>query len=190
MPELLTQTEFARRVGVSRQRIQQLLDVGRLPVVQTSQGRRVPWAEAKAIWDADRGVVAQPAPEVGAEPAPSLDPATAPEPRRRMDIATIAAETAKARLVDKTEQAKMRRLRRELLEETIVNKAEVEADAENASLTIRSALQALPAKVAPMLEGLALAEIEAILTTEIDDALRALHEARFGPGGADGQATR
>jgi len=61
--ELVTQTEFARRVGVSRQRVGQLLAEGRLPVV----GGRIPWAEGKAAWDIDH------APPPEGEPAGLTD---------------------------------------------------------------------------------------------------------------------
>jgi len=61
--ELITRTEFARRVGRSRQRIAQLLAEGRLPLV----GDRIPWAEGKAAWDIDHA----PLPE--GEPADLTD---------------------------------------------------------------------------------------------------------------------
>ena len=42
------------------------------------------------------------------------------------------------------------------------------------------AIQAIPARVSPLLEGRTVAEIEAILDTATTEALQALHEGRYG----------
>lgn len=184
--ELVTQTEFARRVGVSRQRVGQLLAEGRLPLDQRTH--RIPWSEGWAAWSADRGTdpPAMPAAMTEAEaleithrPPPVLsDPDAEPD-----SAANIAAQHAKARAADKMWQAKTRELKYQTLRGTLVARADVDADSENVAALIRSTLLALPSKLAPQLSGriLATAAVEQLLVAEIETALVHLYEARYHP---------
>ena len=181
--ELLTQTEFARRVGVSRQRISQLVDAGRLPSVAAGRRgqRKVPWAEGRVIWEADHAMHtgqvapgAEPPQPQGAEPADALATPVGP-----MDVTRAASAYAQGRAMDKIAQAKTRQLKLELLRGTLVERTAVEADAEHVCLVIRTTLQGLPSKLAPRLEGLPLASIEAIMAEEIEQTLTTLHDSRF-----------
>jgi len=180
---MVTHTEFARRVGVSRQRIGQLADAGRLPSGDPDRrGRRkIPWEEGKTIWDSDHALhTGQP---MAPEPDPVIDrPVTASAPvgrPSRMDATAIAMEHARGRAAGVVAQAKIRHLKYEQLKEILVPKADVMAEAENVALLVRSAMQGLPSKLAPRLEGRTADEIEALLVEEIDQALLALHESRY-----------
>jgi hypothetical protein len=182
--ELVTQTEFARRVGVSRQRVGQLLAEGRIPLDQRT--RRIPLAEALAAWTADRGTAA-PAPAmteaealeiVRQEPPALRDPGADPD-----SAANIAAQHAQARAADKLWQAKTRELRYQALRGTLVARADVDADSANVAALIRSTLLAIPSKLAPQLSGriLETATVEHLLAAEIEAALSHLYESRFQP---------
>ena len=180
--ELLTQTEFARRVGVSRQRISQLVDAGRLPAVAAGRRgqRKVPWAEGRIIWESDHAMhtgqvaPAEPPQQQGAEPADALAAPVGP-----MDVTRAASAYAQGRAMDKIAQAKTRQLKLEQLRGTLVERTAVEADAEHVCLVIRTTLQGLPSKLAPRLESQPTAAIETILAEEIEQALAALHDSRF-----------
>lgn len=184
MAELLTQTEFSRRVGVSRQRVTQLVQAGRLPTV--AAGRRgqlkVPWSEGKAIWDTDHALhTGQPMEAEPAQPIAAPDDPDAEPQRRGMTASLAAAVHAQGRAKLVSYQADIKRLQRDRLRETLIEKAAVDADAENVALLIRGALQGLPSKLAPRLEGRTTPEIESVLAEEIDQALLALHESRYLP---------
>ncbi|MDY0063206.1 MAG: hypothetical protein RBU45_25590 [Myxococcota bacterium] len=184
--ELVTQTEFARRVGVSRQRVGQLLDDGRLPIDQRT--RRIPWAEGLAAWSADRGIEA-PATGSAMTEAEALEivrrdpPALhAPGADSAADsAANVAAQHAKARAADKVWQAKTRELRYQTLRGTLVERADVDTDSENVAALIRSTLLAIPSKLAPQLSGriLETATVEQLLAAEIEAALAHLYESRY-----------
>ena len=45
--EVISKAEFARRVGISKQRVSQLTQAGSLPV--TADGR-IPWPDAQRVW--------------------------------------------------------------------------------------------------------------------------------------------
>ncbi|MDY0063300.1 MAG: hypothetical protein RBU45_26085, partial [Myxococcota bacterium] len=182
VPELVTQTEFGRRVGVSRQRIGALISAGRLPL--DPRTKRIPWVEGKAVFDADRmdgSEVAAPdmttdeAAEITHQPPPVLRPAVDLD-----SAAAVASQHAKARAADKVWQARTRELRYQTLRGTLVERAEVDADSENVAALIRSTLLALPGKLAPQLSGrvLEIAEVEALLVAEVEAALAHLYESR------------
>jgi len=178
MSELVTATEFARRVGVSQQRVSQLVADGKLPTVPAARNRRkIPWAEGKATWDAERGITPAADPQPGADP---LAPPAQPKPDAEAPYrATVAERFAKARADDKAHQAEIRRLHMEELKGTLVRLADVKAEARELGTRIRVAIQAIPARVAPMLEGRTVHEIEAILDTATTEALQALSEGKF-----------
>ncbi|MBM4319887.1 MAG: hypothetical protein FJ125_07985 [Deltaproteobacteria bacterium] len=45
--EVISKAEFARRVGISKQRVSQLTQAGYLPVTEDG---RLPWPEAQRVW--------------------------------------------------------------------------------------------------------------------------------------------
>jgi len=174
MVELVTATEFSRRVGVTRQRVSQLIDEGKLPTVAVGRKgqRKIPWGEGKAVWDAERGII----PDLPPEPRPDALSGPAPVPANH---ATAASRLAQARAADKVYQAETRRLRMEELRGSLVSLADVKAEAREIGTRIRVAIQAIPARVAPLMTG-ETAHDEAILDTATTEALQALHEGRYG----------
>jgi len=181
--ELLTMSEFARRVGVTQGRISQLVKAGRLPI---TPDRKVIWPAALDVWTADRGT-AGPAPAmteaealeiVRQEPPVLRDPGADPA-----SAANIATQHAQARAADKLWQAKTRELRYQALRGTLVARADVDADSANVAALIRSTLLAIPSKLAPQLSGriLETATVEHLLAAEIEAALSHLYESRFQP---------
>lgn len=180
--EILTQKEFAARVGVSGPRVNQLARKGRLPLA--SDGKKIIWPAARDVWIAEHlGVERSPNQKPESE-APSVDSQIA---RQQTTIdgasssAAIAAQLAKARAADKTFQAQTRGLKYEALKGTLVARADVDADSANVGTLIRTTLLGLPSKLAPLLSGRVLetAEVEKLLADEIEYALKYLHGARF-----------
>jgi hypothetical protein len=198
--ELVDQTEFARRVGVKRQRIGKLLELGRLPldpVALVSGKKLIPWIEGKASWDADHQVAGYAEPpsdssgpsSIGSPHAGSPSSPSAHQVQQQSAIdaavgsAAAASQLSRARLVDKVFQARTRELKYEVLRGALVPRSDVDADALNVGTLIRTTLLGLPSKLAPMLSGrlLSASEVEQLLTIEIDAALALLYEARYRP---------
>lgn len=189
--EILTQTEFARRVGVSVSRISQLVKAKRLPTA--ADGKRLVWPAARDVWIADHAGQAEPigsggsaSPSGAGSDQPSSDVGRRlAEHRHALDSATstasAAAQLAKARAADKVFQAKTRELHFKRLEGSLVSRADVDADAANVGALIRSTLMGIPSKMAPLLAGqvLDVAAVERMLSDEIEAALAHLHESRF-----------
>ncbi len=182
--ELVTKTEFGRRVGLSRQRIGQLVEAGRIPV--DARTNRIPWAEGKAVFDADRldgsevdapGMTDGEAEEITHSPPPVL--------RHAADLdsaAAVASQHAKARAADKVWQARIRELKYQTLRGTLVERTAVDADAENVAALVRSTLLAIPSRLASQIadQPLSAAKIERMIADEIDTALGHLYESRYG----------
>lgn len=183
--ELVTAGEFARRVGVSRQRIAKLVSQGRLPSVPApkGRGRRLPYTKARAIWDADRRTET----EASAPPSPASPPAAPsstnddgeagppgdpPAPFRAEHLGPARAKT-------EWYKAEIQRLKYEEALGQLVPVEDLTKDAQNAAALIRTALLALPDKLAPQCEARSTAEIKALLTDGINEVLQALHESRY-----------
>jgi hypothetical protein len=171
---------------LSRQRIGQLVDAGRIPIDPPTN--RIPWIEGKAVFDAERldgsEVAAQ---DMTTDEAAEITHRPPPALRLAADLdsaAAVASQHAKARAADKVWQARTRELKYQTLRGTLVERAEVDADSENVSALIRSTLLALPGKLAPQLSGriLETATVEQLLIAEIEAALVHLHESRYQPG--------
>lgn len=182
--ELVTITEFARRVGRSRPRISQLVSAGRIPL--DPQRKLIPWIAGKAAWDADRGgeTIQGIEQEATQELASRTPPALPPPATLGSESVNVAEQHAKARAADKIFQAKTRELKYEALKGTLVLRADVDADAENVGALIRSSLLTLPGKLAPQLSGriLETAAVEAVLVEEIESVLLHLYESRYSKG--------
>lgn len=173
--KLLTFAEFAKRVSISRPRIYQLVDEGRLPVVVLGpHKRRIPFTAGMAAWDAYRGettVSTDGAPVSAPSPAST---AAAQAEDEAASVVTVADRMARAKADDKAYQAETRRLKLEELRGSLIPASEVRAEAEACATRVRSALSSLPSRLALRLEGRTAPEIEAMLSDEIGAALRQL----------------
>jgi len=186
MSATVSVAEFARLVGISRPRIYQLVDQGRIPTVPGGPrgGKRIPLAEGKAAWDADRGIVEEQGPSV----APSAS-ASAPKANGSarqaptvggFDAADIAIKLAAARAADKSYQAEARKLKLEELRGSLLPAVGVRAEAEHCATRVRAALLSVPSRLASRLEGRTAAEIEVMLGDGIVEALTGLISEEHG----------
>lgn len=180
--ELITQVEFARRVGRSVQRINQLVKGGRLPL--DSATKLIPWVEGKAIWDTDRALAARAelqqeatARVVGAEPP------TAPSgPHDSAPSALLADAESAALARGRKELARAKLLELELAERQgqLIPAEEVRADAQAVLGGIRAGLLALPSRVGLLCEGRTAAEVEAVVADAVNQLLSEWHRGRWG----------
>lgn len=179
MADLVTATEFGRRVGVSQQQISRLVKAGQLPTVAIGQGSRwkIPWDAGKAAWDIGHGIVPT---DEGASPAKGSNgsPPRA-QASGRLSATDIALKHAAARAADKAYQAETRRLKLEKLRGSLVSVEGVRVDAEACAVRVRSALLGLPSRLAMSLEGRTAVEIETMLEAAIIEALTKLSEGQW-----------
>ena len=96
--------------------------------------------------------------------------------------AAIAQAFNKAKLAEKTYQAKLRELEYKLRKGELIERAEVEADATAVGTEIRDRLTAMAARVAGRCEGRPAREIEAIIQDGVNEALRSLKSSKFKGG--------
>ena len=176
MADLVTATEFARRVGVTQQRVSQLVQSGQLPAVAVgARGlRKIPWVEGKVAWDIGHGVIPADEPEAATPRAPAPQPATG-----RPSATDIALKHAAARAAAKAYQAELLRMKLEQARGSLVSAADVRADAEACAVRVRSALLGVPSRMAMSLEGRPAVEIETMLEAAIIEALTKLSEGQW-----------
>ena len=172
--ETITKAEFARRVGISKQRVTQLTQSGRLPV--TVDGR-IPWPEAREVWlvhraedDNPEGLVAR-----GLAAPPGVVRGPTAESALRSSLNYAEARAAKEALRAQLLNLEFKRARGEL-----VAVAEVEADALLIGEELRVTLLALPSRICPLCDGKPLAEAERIWEDALNEVLAILHRSEFG----------
>lgn len=195
--ELISQAEFARRVGASKQRVNVLINEGRLPLVN----KKVPYIEALAIWETCRDITYSSQAAIGAakkghHPTTSIT---------AMDVADIQREVVKSvrkpkpkqvdedeteDLVDATPDLRERLNLAKTLKEEAVSKIkeleyaekkklyihidDVRADASAIGAEIREKLLVIPSRIAPSLHGRKVSEIEDAIQHEINMVLEGL----------------
>jgi hypothetical protein len=114
---------------------------------------------------------------IAAGPDPTVDQVE-PGQEDQLSAGAIPLQTARERLAIYRYTAKLKQQEYEVRKGQLVEASAVRADAENTALRVRSHLLALPSKLAPLLEGKPIPQIEELLAAEINDALGALHESR------------
>jgi len=202
--EAVSQRKFAEIVGRSNVWISKLVKAGRLPVdakgkIPLSEGLAAYEASQQPGYDANRAHAekqraasgkSKPAPRsaavksraAAAAPPPLADDDEddAPLPATGMvSVDKVNAAYNRARLAEKTYQAKLKELEYKEAQGLVLSLAEVEKDAQAAAGALREKLMSLPPRVAPLCEGKPAREIEGILDDAINDALEALSRSRF-----------
>jgi len=159
---LMSQAEYARHRGRSRQYVSRLVKHGILVL----RGKLVDVAASDAVLN-DRPVAVEPN-----ETGPSAQPQAAPE-----TSGSQPTNYAQARLADMVYRAKLRRLDYETRSGRLIPADEVKAKWFVIARQIRDKLLAIPAKLSPQLAALAEArEVRELLETEITSILRALQD--------------
>ena len=163
-PELVTQAEFARRLGVSRQYVNRLVRMGKLEL----EGKKLDAAKSIAVLERLR----DPARKRKADqeqPVDELGPDLEEEP----DQPTFA----EAKTMKEVYLARMARLKYEEEAGKLVPKADVESRAADIGMVVKQNLLSIPSR---MMDELAIEsdprEINAILERELRQVLEQLAE--------------
>lgn len=94
----------------------------------------------------------------------------------------INAAYNRARLAEKTFQAKMKELEYKEAQGLLIPLADVEKDAQEAAAAVRERLMSMAPRIAPLCEGRTAREIEPIIEDAVNEALQALRRSRFAKG--------
>jgi phage terminase Nu1 subunit (DNA packaging protein) len=162
LQRFVSQAEYARHRGISRQHVSRLVKAG----VLITRGGRVDVVASDAVLD-DR-------------PQPIIERA-APEPG---ETATAGAY-AQAKTAEMVYRAKLRKLDFEVRSGKLIPADEVKVQWFKVCRGIRDKLLAIPQKLAPQLAGLSdLHEVRDVLASEIEAALKGLNdELRYRSAG-------
>ena len=136
-----------------------------------------PKAKAKAKAKAKTTPKAKPKSEPIIEEAPTMDEVTTNDANYQDTIeksASIANAMNKAKLAEKTYQAKLKEIEYRFKSGELLEKSAVEVEARNLAEKVKAALLAIPPRVSAMCEGRLARDIEDILLTAINDALKDL----------------
>lgn len=126
--------------------------------------------------EAPKATPPTPEPQAG-QPDPDISsiPATA----AGLSVARVNEQFNRARLAEKTFQAKLRELEYKEASGQLIPVGDVEADAQATGAEVRERLMSVPPRVAGVCEGKPAREIERIIEEAINEALEALQRARF-----------
>ena len=203
--ELISKAEFARRIGVSRPRVTILAQQGRLIL----EGELVVWPDSNEAYlagrDPDRTLESATNPAV--QPKNPRQPTAPALPSKVEKVKHVKRQrdTAAERLLDEGEDdiiavskdspmahklvaakhmqsfTKARLAQIELFKERgrLLLATEVQDDAENAAIELKTKLMNVPARCAVRCEGKTAAEIEVIMQEEIIACMKVLHSSKF-----------
>jgi hypothetical protein len=194
--ELLSQRAFAKEIGRSNVWVSKLVKQGKIPLVDgkipLAEGLKAYEASQQLGYDTNRELNAQKR-KATPKKAPkkteksnkkSEEPFTLPDDDQLPSTGTVsvdrvAAAFNKARLAEKTYQAKLRELEFKEKQGLFIQKEEIEADARNTAEELRGLLIAIPAQISDLCEGKEAREIEGIIEDAINNAMKAMNKSRF-----------
>ena len=177
--EAVSFSEFARRVGVSKGRVSQLVADGRLPTLPGPK-KLIPYVEGLRAWRLHRAAATgQPLPEAGEQPPP-LPAAGSVPAESSCPEAETALSFADARARKEAARARLAELDLAEREAVLIPVDEVRADAHAVMGSVRASLLALPGQVSLRCEGKTAAEIEAVIGEAVNMLLSEWHAGRFG----------
>lgn len=156
---------FAREVGKSHVWILKMLKAGRLP---RNEDGTLPLKKALEVYN----TLQDEAKEKGKSTTPDIPN------RDPSDAVSINAAMSKAKLAEKTYQARLRELEYKLKSGELLEKVKVAEEAQQLAGRIKNKLLAIPPRISVMCEGRIARDIEEIVTDAINDALRELQEAQ------------
>jgi transcriptional regulator with XRE-family HTH domain len=177
-PDLISQAEFARRLGVSRQYIGRLVKKGKLELV----GRKLDADASMAVLEGLADPARPRKTSLAASPPSREIVAEQPEPADDPEGAIIKGEKraptfAEAKTMKEVYLAKMARLKYQEEAGRFLEKAEVERRAQNVGMVVRQNLLSLPSR---LMDQLAFEsdprEINALLEAEVREVLTMLAE--------------
>lgn len=196
--ELISQAEFARRVGASKQRVNVLVNEGRLPITEQ---KKIPYEQALAVWETCRDITYSTQAAIGRakKGKPPTTSITAIDVEMEKEIVKAVQYTEPKKVDDEDEDVvlddatpdlKQRlNLAKTLKEEAVAKTKELEymekkklyvhiddikQDASALGAEIREKLLVIPSRIASSLYGREVNEIEDAIQDEINSVLEGL----------------
>ena len=123
-------------------------------------------------------------PEAGEETEESAPKLTSDKLISARDITT---QFNKARLAEKTYQAKLREIEYKLKKGELVTRADVESDASAVAAEVRERLTSIPVRISALCEHQPARKIEEVMTDALQDSLGSISKAIFVKGHGDGE---
>ena len=167
--ETVSQAEFARQVGCTKVWICNLVKQGKLPV---NENKQIYLDEGFAAYE-------------------QMAKARAAKASKKTNLvekdATVSFAGAKnvteafnkARLAEKTYQAKLKEIEYKLKRGDLIESEKVKADAHQTAAALRGRLVSIPVRIAGLCEGRPAREIEEIIEDAINDALTEFQKSEF-----------
>ena len=189
--------EFARHVGKSHVWILKLIKNG---IIQRDDDGLISLSEGMKALEQEKARSEQARAEkrTGAKSSPQPAPESMPKPKhagqdtldefrdKTAKAASINEALNRAKLAEKTYQAKLKEIEYKLRAGELLEKSAVIAEASQLAENIKTQLLAVPPRIASMCEGRPAREIEDIITDAINDALKELQKLKRKGGGDNG----
>lgn len=195
--------EFARQVGCSHVLILNLIKAGKMP--QNKDGS-IPLEEGLIAYEnrkkkkEPKAKKAEPKKRKSTKKIKELPDNDPPEDGEETDDAPqkltseklisardITTQFNKARLAEKTYQAKLREIEYKLKKGELVTRADVEADASAVAAEVRERLTSIPVRISALCERQPARKIEEVMTDAIQDALISFSKSKFVKAHGDGE---
>lgn len=194
--KLLSQRAFAKEIGRSNVWVSKLVKQGKLPLIDgkipLEDGLKAYEASQQVGYETNRELNAQKR-QAKSKPKTTKKTTEKKKPEEQFTIPDddqltstgtvsvdrVSAAFNKARLAEKTYQAKLRELEFKEKQGLFISKEEIESDAKNTAEELRGMLIAIPAQIADLCEGKEAREIEGIIEDAINDAMKAMNKSRF-----------
>lgn len=161
--------EFARQIDKPHSWVQRRIKEGKItPDADGKIPIETAFDEVQALIDA--------ASEEEANEAAKDEPVQLAAPSR---VKNVAEAFNKARLAEKTFQAKLKEIEYRMKKGDLLERADVEADAEKTASALRGRLMSVPVRIAGLCEGRTSREIEEILETALNDVLSEFKKSEF-----------
>lgn len=197
--EYVSQREFGSRIGRSNVWVSRLVKEGRLP---TNDKGRIPFDDGLKAYESSQRVGYDANREHGEKQRKSskstakkkasnqvvaaasalTDNDAPPLTTGNISEAKVNAAYNKARLAEKTYQAKLKELEYKEAQGLLIPIEDIKDDAAKVGSEIRERLGSVGARIASICEGKTAREIEGIIDDAINESLEALHKSRFNKG--------
>lgn len=168
--------EFARQVNRSPSWISKMAREGKLP---RNEDGTIPIKEGFAAYDKFNRKVEESKKKQNKAVDPLPDNDDVPMSDSNSKAMSVTEAFNKARLAEKTYQAKLKELEYKLKRGEIVEREKVVADAEAVGAFLREQFMSIPVRYSGLCEGRTARDIEEILEDAINDALKALQKSEF-----------
>ncbi|WZL14723.1 terminase small subunit [Vibrio phage vB_VpaM_XM1] len=202
MSELLSQRQFAEKIGRSHVWVSKLVKQGKLPLVN----KKIPLEEGLKAYEASQQLGYEGNREHAEKQRTASTKKTKPKPKTKekkeepkqeqsfdipddddilpstgtVSVDKVAQMFNRAKLAEKTFQAKLKEMDFKEKQGHLLPKEVVEADAAATAEELRGLLFSISPRIAPICEGKPAREIEVIIENAINEALQALKKSRFG----------